>query len=68
MKPDRPARTILIRGDKRLDVRIALDAPMLFTLGLVDASAKPAPRPDALRDDLSGWISAMTEELERLSR
>lgn len=64
---DRPARTVLVRGDGRLDIRLSLDAPVLFTLGLVDAAARPQSVP--LRSEEVGmWIGAIADELERLGR
>ena len=67
-KPARRADAVLVRGGDRLDLRVSLDSPSLYTRGVVDANGhlqRGARRP---REEAAAWAATIRAQLERLAR
>lgn len=63
-----PARLLLIRGEDRLEIRLALETPAIHSLGFVDVHARPLPADGQPAASLASWAAAFAEELDRLGR
>ena len=66
-KPGRPADAVLVRGKERLDVRVSLESPSLYTRGMVDANGHLQRDARPSRDEAPAWVATIRAQLERLA-
>jgi hypothetical protein len=67
-KPGRRSDGILVRGPERLDLRMSLESPSLYTRGMVDANGHLQRGAHQSRDEAPGWVTSIRAQLERLAR
>src|SRR5262249_53427245 len=67
-KPGRSSDAILVRGKERLDVRVSLESPSLYTRGMVDANGHLQRDARPSREEAPAWAAAIRAQLERLAR
>ena len=67
-KPGRPADAVLVRGRERLDVRVSLESPSLYTRGMVDANGRLQRGVRRSAEEAPAWAAAIRSQLERLAR
>lgn len=67
-RPAARADGVLVRGADRLDLRVSLGSPSLYTRGLVDANGHLQRQARRAREEAPGWAATIRAELERLAR
>ena len=67
-KPGRPSDGVLVRGKERLDFRVSLESPSLYTRGMVDANGHLQRNAHPSREEAPAWGAAIRAQLERLAR
>jgi membrane-anchored protein YejM (alkaline phosphatase superfamily) len=67
-KPGRPSDAVLVRGKERLDVRVSLESPSLYTRGMVDANGHLQRGAQPSREEAAPWVTAIRTQIERLAR
>ena len=66
-KPGRPSDAVLVRGKERLDVRVSLESPSLYTRGMVDANGHLQRGAHPSREEAPAWVAAVRGQIERLA-
>ena len=67
-KPGRRTDGVLVRGRERLDVRVSLESPSLYTRGMVDANGHLQRGARRSGEEAPAWAAAIRNQLERLAR
>lgn len=67
-KPGRLVDGVLVRGGERLDVRVTLESPSLYTRGMVDANGHLQRGVRRSAEEAPAWAAAIRSQLERLAR
>ena len=57
-----------MRGKERLDVRVSLESPSLYTRGMVDANGHLQRGAHPSREEAPAWVAAIRGQIERLAR
>jgi hypothetical protein len=66
--PARRADAVLIRGTDRLDLRMSLGSPSLYTRGPVDANGQLQRGERRPREEAPAWAASIRAQLEHLAR
>ena len=67
-KPGRLSDGVLVRGQERLDLRVSLDSPSLYTRGMVDINGDLRRDAHPPRDEAAAWVTSIRGQIERLAR
>jgi hypothetical protein len=67
-KPGRSSDGILVRGKERLDLRVSLESPTLYTRGMLDANGHLLRGAQPSREEAAPWVTAIRAQIDRLAR